>query len=159
VVTAEAQPVVADLEEMLRTSLRRPPTAPPVPDATVFFDAVASPWHTLCRVEAPDRPGLLHAITSAFAAAGANVHSARVTTVGPLAVDLFELTDRNGKKLDPVVEEAVRRLVVAGMSAPLRGPSGRFRSMTARRRTRTHGRSRDDINTKQSGDRQETSAP
>jgi hypothetical protein len=35
-----------------------------VAEASVVFDDHASPWHTLCSVEGPDRPGLLSAITT-----------------------------------------------------------------------------------------------
>ena len=54
----------------------RPLEAPPTPGAEAAFDDDASPWYTLCEVRSVDRPGLLHAITAAFASAGVDVHSA-----------------------------------------------------------------------------------
>ena len=56
--------------------------------------------HAVHRNRALDRPGLLHALTAAFAAAGVSVHAARITTEGDQAVDYFELSDGRGAKLD-----------------------------------------------------------
>jgi [protein-PII] uridylyltransferase len=92
----------------LVASLKAPLHAAPVPEIELVFDDAGSPWHTRCTAIGPDRPGLLHALTSAFAAAGVGVHSARITTDGPLAVDHFELTEPDGAKLD---ERAKARIV------------------------------------------------
>jgi Kef-type K+ transport system membrane component KefB/glycine cleavage system regulatory protein len=80
--------------------LRAPLVAAPVPDVKLVFDDASSPWHTRCTATAPDRPGLLHALTASFASAGVSVHSARITTDGQRAVDYFELSDGRGDKLD-----------------------------------------------------------
>src|SRR5439155_26183508 len=100
--------------------LDRPLTSPAAPQVSLLFDDDGSPWHTLCVTEAPDRPALLHALTTAFAAAGASVHSARVMTVGGAAVDEFELTDRNGRKLSDRAKEAIRHALADGVK-PRRG--------------------------------------
>jgi Kef-type K+ transport system membrane component KefB/predicted amino acid-binding ACT domain protein len=84
----------------LVASLKAPLHAAPVPEIELVFDDAGSPWHTRCTAIGPDRPGLLHALTTAFAAAGVSVHSARITTDGPLAIDHFELTEPDGAKLD-----------------------------------------------------------
>ncbi|MGH9278715.1 MAG: cation:proton antiporter [Acidimicrobiales bacterium] len=155
---ASPPPDPARIEEELRARLKRPPSAVPVTDATVDFDAEASPWHTVARVEAPDRPGLLHAITSAFSVAGASVHSAKVATVGDRATDVFELTDRDGHKLMPAVEEAVRRHLAAGVTPGRR----RLAPWSGRRGGRMAGQgngTRPDIEPKQSDDRPEMTAP
>jgi len=57
----------------------------PIDDATFTYH------DTWCEVTAPDRPGLLHAITVAFALAGVDIHAASVTTVDGLATDRFDL--------------------------------------------------------------------
>ena len=64
------------------------------------FDHTASPLYTACQVQAVDKPGLLHAIATAMAAAEVDIHAARVTTVDGTAVDHFDLSDRAGHKLD-----------------------------------------------------------
>ncbi len=94
----------------------RPLVAAPNPDAEVSFDDVGSPWYTVCEIRSPDRPGLLHSITVALAAAGADVHSARVTTDEGIAVDRFELTDRTGRKLDEQTKAAVVTTIGSGVT-------------------------------------------
>ncbi|HEV8207339.1 MAG TPA: ACT domain-containing protein, partial [Acidimicrobiia bacterium] len=95
--------------------------APPTPGAEVVFDDDASPWYTLCEVRCVDRPGLLHAITAAFASAGVDVHSARVRTVEGQAVDRFEVTDRNARKLGEPAKRAVIEAVTGGVRTGRRG--------------------------------------
>ena len=68
-----------------------------------------------------DRPGLLHAITVGFASAGVDVHSARVRTVKGEAVDRFEVTDRNGRKLGEPAKRAVIEAVTGGVRTGRRG--------------------------------------
>ena len=99
----------------------RPLEAPPTPGAEVVFDDDASPWYTLCEVRSVDRPGLLHAITAAFASAGVDVHSARVRTVEGQAADRFEVTDRNGRKLGEPAKRAVIEALTGGVRTGRRG--------------------------------------
>ena len=158
VTAADTVPDPAGIEEGVRRNIQARPPGEPLPDAVVSFDGQASPWHTVCRVEAPDRRGLLQAVTAALAAAGASVHSARVATAGGRAADVFELTDRNGEKVGPDVEEAFRRILDAGAPAPKRrrmgwpGTRGQSRNEAMSRGTT------EDINTQQSGDRPEMPA-
>jgi UTP:GlnB (protein PII) uridylyltransferase len=86
------------------------------PDAELRFDDHASPWYTICEVRSPDRRGLLQNLAAAMASAGANVHSARLDSIDGLAVDRFELTDRNGGKLDDTTEHAIIRALHDGVS-------------------------------------------
>src|SRR5262245_16935465 len=96
-------------------ALERPLEAPPTPGAEVDFDDDGSPWYTLCEVRCADCPGLLHAITVGFASAGIDVHSAQVRTLEGLAVDRFELTDRNGRKVGDAAKRAVIEAVTDGV--------------------------------------------
>jgi UTP:GlnB (protein PII) uridylyltransferase len=96
--------------EELRTSLLAAPhrsTPAAATDVKVSFDHQGSPWHSLCRVEASDRPGLLHTLAAAFVSVGVNVHAARITGEGAVALDEFELTGRDGGKLDAGAEAEV----------------------------------------------------
>jgi UTP:GlnB (protein PII) uridylyltransferase len=79
------------------------------------FDDHGSPWHTRCVVEAADEPGLLHTLSVAFANAGVSVHAASVTTEQSEAIDTFELTDRNGAKLDAATKARLAEVVVVGV--------------------------------------------
>ena len=122
VVSTTPMPPDADsLTAAIVDAFSRPLEAPPTPDADVVFDDDGSPWYTLCEVRCPDSPGLLHAITVGFASAGVDVHSARVATVEGVAVDRFELTDRNGRKLDEPAKHAVLSAITGGVRTGRRG--------------------------------------
>ncbi len=103
------------------TALAEPLVAEPIEHVDLEFDDAGSPWHTRCTVVAPDRPGLLHALTAAFAVARVNVHAARITTDGSRAVDHFDLTDRRGAKLDERAKAAVASAITHG-GRPKRRP-------------------------------------
>jgi UTP:GlnB (protein PII) uridylyltransferase len=113
-VTSHDAPVAERLRELLqqRFDHREPIRALPTADLT--FDDHASPWHTLCRVHCPDEAGVLRAITSVFAACGASVHAARITTDRAVVVDVFELTDRSGNKLAAATETLIARVLRTG---------------------------------------------
>jgi Kef-type K+ transport system membrane component KefB len=109
-------PHPAVLERAIVASFDEPLATQPDPEAAVAFDDEGSPWYTLCEIRAADRRGLLHAITVGMAEAGVSVHSARLETVDDLAVDRFELTDGNGRKLDADVKHAVRAAIEQGVT-------------------------------------------
>ncbi|HEX8769921.1 MAG TPA: cation:proton antiporter [Acidimicrobiales bacterium] len=116
-VQGASAPRPGPLGDELRHVLDQPLAAPPTPDARVVFDDAGSPWHTLCQVRAADRKGLLFAVTTAFATSGASVHAARVATTEGLAIDVFELTDKNGMKLDDPIKSRIRDALASGGTA------------------------------------------
>ena len=113
--TAGTPPDAGVLTPSIVDAFERPLEAPPTPHAEVDFDDDGSPWYTLCEVRCVDRPGLLHAITVGFASAGIDVHSAQVRTLEGLAIDRFELTDRNGRKVGDAAKRAVIQAVTDGV--------------------------------------------
>jgi UTP:GlnB (protein PII) uridylyltransferase len=112
------EPGVGDLQRAFEASLSEPWASPAVPDAHVHFGHDASPLYTTCDVTTADRPGLLHALAVAIAAAGADIHAACVTTRDGTARDRFDLS-AEGRKLDPPRETAIRVGIRDGV-APLR---------------------------------------
>jgi Kef-type K+ transport system membrane component KefB len=108
-------PDATGIEASIVAAFGAPLSSPPAPDAELHFDDHSSPWYTLCEVRGPDRRGLLRDLATGFASVGADVHSARLTTVVGTAVDHFELTDRNGRKLDDVMEASVTRAIHDGV--------------------------------------------
>lgn len=154
-VSSPRKPAGDALEAEVHAALKRPRSPAALPGATVSFDDDASPWHTLCRVEAPDSPGLLYGVTSAFAAARASVHSARIDTVARQADNLFALTDSAGHKLTPQIEDRIRRVIAAGGAAPGRRFGGRWRPRSVPVGTKQNSRT-NDTESKHSGDRSET---
>jgi len=115
-----ARPVVEELADAIRHAGDQPMTTPPLPDAEVEADSAASPWHTVCEVRCTDRRGFLHALATAFAAAGIEVRSARVTAHDGLVIDRFEVTDRDGAKLSAEHVERLERLIRSGVTAKRR---------------------------------------
>jgi Kef-type K+ transport system membrane component KefB len=103
------------IKSALTNAQSRELVAAAVADAVITFDGVGSPWHTLAEVRATDRRGLLHALAVAFAAAGADVHSARVATQDSMALDRFDLTDRDGHKLSEDTKAAIRSALINGV--------------------------------------------
>ena len=114
-VRASQAPQADTLASLVMAEMKAPLRAPPVPDAGITFDDSASPWYTLCQVEAPDRPGLLHTLAAAFAACGISVHSAQIATSDGMARDRFELSDPRGEKLSPAGQDAVVIAVAGGV--------------------------------------------
>ena len=113
----EPPPDAAVLEQRLRELLRSKLTRAPAAPGVLTFDDHGSPWHTRCVVEAADQPGLLHTLSVAFANAGVSVHAASVTTDESAAIDTFELTDKNGAKLDDAAKARLREVVAQGVRA------------------------------------------
>jgi UTP:GlnB (protein PII) uridylyltransferase len=95
-VRRKVRALAGEMEEQLTRRL----TLEPLPGTTVSFDNSALPWHTAAIATAPDRPGTLAALATAFAASGVAVHSARIGPGDVGLVDRFALSDRNGRKLD-----------------------------------------------------------
>jgi [protein-PII] uridylyltransferase len=91
--------LTARLDERARTySGRRPPAAAPV-RAGVSVDNRASATATVIDVQAPDSVGLLHRITRALAELELDIRSAKVSTIGPQAVDAFYVRGADGGKV------------------------------------------------------------
>ncbi|MGH2771594.1 MAG: cation:proton antiporter [Actinomycetota bacterium] len=86
-------------------------------EGIVEVDNLASPWHSIVEIRAPDRGGLLYRVASALSAAGLDIHMAVVDTAGDVAVDVFYVTGRRGSKLD---EKGERDLRLALAGKPLR---------------------------------------
>ncbi len=113
-VVSGPRPDEVELEARVVAALDAPMSSPPLPEATIEVDNEASPWHSVVTVSAVDHRGLLHQLTTAFAAAGTNVHAARLSTLDGRACDVFELTDRSGTKLDDRGIERARRALIDG---------------------------------------------
>ena len=125
-VVAGAPPDPEALRRAIEAALGGPLESAPWPGAEVAFDASASPWHTVCEVVAPDRPGLVHHVATAFAASGAEVVAATIAVSDGRADDRFELVDRNGRKLSREQEDAIRSFVVGGVVERRRWGRSRF---------------------------------
>jgi len=124
---ADATSITNEIE----AAFDQPLTSPPLPDIDVSFDDDASPWYTLCEIRSRNRPGLLHAVATGFAAVGVSIHAARIDTRSDVAIDRFEVTDTNGAKLDDVHQRAATAAIHGGVSAS-RPTRRRWSGMRAR---------------------------
>ncbi|MDH5601012.1 MAG: [protein-PII] uridylyltransferase, partial [Gammaproteobacteria bacterium] len=65
----------------------------------VSFENNETQNHTLMKVIAYDRPGLLSQIGAAMHACNVMLHKAKIATFGEKAEDIFFITDNNGNVL------------------------------------------------------------
>ena len=123
----DATLVAADLRRMLqgrldvedrldrRARASRPPGASvPAPRVTLVDDA--SDTATVVEVRAHDAPGLLWRVGRALGDCGLDVRAARVETLGAEVVDVFYVTDSDGK---PLAGDDLRRGTVHSVLAAL----------------------------------------
>ncbi len=83
----------------------------------IIFDNEASDIYTVIEVDTRDRPGLLHDLTGALAAANINIFSAVIATYGEQAVDVFYVKDLFGLKIrSPAKQQAIARKLRAAIA-------------------------------------------
>ena len=123
----DATLVAADLRRMLQGRLdvedrldRRAravrPRAATIPAAKVTLIDDASDTATVVEVRAHDAPGLLWRVGRALGDCGLDVRAARVETLGAEVVDVFYVTDGDGK---PVAADDLRRTIAHSVLAAL----------------------------------------
>jgi [protein-PII] uridylyltransferase len=110
VVEAIDRPPAKSLALAMQQAMTDRLSFPAVPGLTVDFDNDSLPWHTAVTVTGADQPGLLQAVSTAFAATEMVVHTARVATTDGIANDRFAVTDRIGRK---VTAEQIERMTAA----------------------------------------------
>jgi len=123
----DATLVAADLRRMLQGRLdvedrldRRAravrPQAATIPAPKVGLIDDASDTATVIEVRAHDAPGLLWRVGRALGECGLDVRAARVETLGAEVVDVFYVTDGDGK---PLASDDLRRTIVHSVLAAL----------------------------------------
>ncbi|HEY0166958.1 MAG TPA: [protein-PII] uridylyltransferase [Jatrophihabitans sp.] len=85
------------------------------PPRLLWFDDEATDA-TVLEVRARDAIGLLHWLTAALERAGADIRSARISSLGAHVVDAFYLTDADGKSLSPAHQERVAEAIETALS-------------------------------------------
>ncbi len=125
----DATLVAADLRRMLQGRLdvedrldRRAravrPRAATIPAPKVSLIDDASDTATVVEVRAHDAPGLLWRVGRALGECGLDVRAARVETLGAEVVDVFYVTDGDGK---PLAADDLRRTIVHSVLTALGG--------------------------------------
>ena len=110
-----------DIEERLaevRRSYPQPPRRADI-ETKVSIDNAASREYSVLEVSAPDRRGLLYAVTKALHDLRIDIHLAKVDTIGPEVFDAFYIRRENGARIEEPDE--VDRLVarIEGVLAEL----------------------------------------
>jgi [protein-PII] uridylyltransferase len=106
-----------DVEDRLERRARAvPPRGSWVPAPKVTLVDDASETATVLEVRAHDAPGLLWRVGRALGECGLDVRAARVETLGAEVVDVFYVTDGDGKKLN---DSDLRRSTVHAVLAAL----------------------------------------
>jgi [protein-PII] uridylyltransferase len=113
------------VEELFARHRRFQPAAPaatPLDPTKVEIDNESSDAFTIVDVFAQDRQGLLHVIARALWDLGLSVHSSKVATRLDQALDVFYVTDREGRQVaDPGRIEEIRRTLVERIESQERG--------------------------------------
>jgi len=125
-VQSDNLPDPGTLPQAIEAALDDDLASPPLPDVQVSFDHKASPWHSACDIDAPDKPQLLHQLATAFAAARFDIASATIVSSDGRALDTFLVDGPNGNKLDADDEAAFTAFVAGGVATRrrwLRRPS------------------------------------
>jgi [protein-PII] uridylyltransferase len=66
----------------------------------VLIDNKASATHTVIEVTGRDRPGFLYQVTSVLTGQNLQISTAKISTFGVSAVDVFYVKDQFGLKVD-----------------------------------------------------------
>jgi [protein-PII] uridylyltransferase len=80
---------------------------------SIQFDNHTSEACTILEVKVQDEPGLAFQISSKLATLGVNIVFAKIATEKRFAVDVFYVTDSNGRKLKPSDLEQIERQLLA----------------------------------------------
>jgi [protein-PII] uridylyltransferase len=86
----------------------------------VLIDNEASSTHTIIEINAGDRPGLLRDITVSLTRLSLQIASAKISTYGQKAIDVFYVKDIFGLK---IVDPAKQRRIRDGLLAAIVDPS------------------------------------
>ena len=82
----------------------------------IRFNNTTNRYNTVVEIEAEDRPGLLHEISSELTNRGCNIEVAMIATQGKKAVDVFYVTF-GGSKLDEAQQELLQNALLNRISA------------------------------------------
>ena len=87
-------------------------------NTSIEIDNDVSDHFTVIDVYTGDRPGLLFTITNTLFHEGLSVHLAKITTNVDQVLDVFYVTDEDGRKLEDDRQQQVRRTLEAHLGEP-----------------------------------------
>jgi [protein-PII] uridylyltransferase len=116
-------------DSIMNAALRRHGAFPVVP--RVLIDNEASTTHTVIEVNGRDRPGLLYELTHALSELHLRIASAKISTYGESAVDVFYVKDAFGLKIAKADRiAAIEEALLAVLARP---PEPPFKAEAAKR--------------------------
>ncbi len=84
-----------------------------------LIDNEASSTHTIIEINGRDRPGLLHDVTMALTRLNLQIATAKVSTYGHKAIDVFYVKDIFGLKVtDPAKHKRIRKSLLTALADP-----------------------------------------
>jgi [protein-PII] uridylyltransferase len=89
----------------------------------VLIDNRASATHTVIEVNGRDRRGLLHRLTAALTRLNCQISSAKVSTFGHRAVDVFYVKDQFGLKIESEERRKAIRAALMEVLTEIEGPA------------------------------------
>jgi [protein-PII] uridylyltransferase len=104
-----------------RTSGRHSERPAPAVATEVMLDNHASPSQTLVEVATRDRPGLLFTLSRAFHTLNLTIAVAKINTEGTRVIDVFYVTELDGRKVEvPARMAEVRQALLGVLQGPAR---------------------------------------
>jgi len=107
--------------ELARMKSRLPERSRPFKVAPrVLIDNEASSTHTVIEINGRDRPGLLHDVTLALTRLNLQIASAKISTYGHKAIDVFYVKDIFGLKVtDAAKQKRIRKSLLSALEDPV----------------------------------------
>ncbi len=83
---------------------------------TISFEFNEASGQHIMSLQTLDQPGLLARVGQVFLQQGIEVHSARITTLGERAEDMFYISDQNDAPLSEAMLETLKQALIASLS-------------------------------------------
>ena len=113
--------VTAEALMRTRSSGRQSERPAPAVSTQVMLDNRGTSGQTLVEVITRDRPGLLFMLSREFHALGLTIRVAKINTEGTRAIDVFYVTELDGRKVDePARMEQVRQSLLSALNGSAR---------------------------------------
>ncbi|MBI1882648.1 MAG: [protein-PII] uridylyltransferase [Chlamydiae bacterium] len=107
------------VESFLRAHTSQKMTAKKA-QALIKFDNETSLATTVVEIQTDDEVGFLYKVTRTFSKLGLNIHLAKIATEKAQILDVFYITDFDGKKIDhPKVQKAIQEELQKAIQSPL----------------------------------------
>ena len=84
----------------------------------IIFEETEEGYHTTLEIKAPDFPGLLASLGSAFVDCNISVHNARISKLGERVHNIFHVSTFNNKPLDDIQKNKLKDVIYEYLHQP-----------------------------------------